>query len=150
MAIFHYFILFYVWVTFCRGASLVAQWDRIHLRTEILQEMGVQSVVLEDPLEKEIATQEYWALAWEAPCPEEAGGLQSTESQRGWCNLATKQQQHNIPLYIYTTSSFSIHLSVTFRTSNLGDFHVQPGDTLNQEAEWALSTAILAFRTGSG
>ena len=62
--------------------SLVAQWERIRLRMRVLQEMGVQSLGQEDPLEKEITTQEYWVLAWEVPWTEEPGWLQSTESQR--------------------------------------------------------------------
>ena len=41
----------------------------------------VQSLVQEDPLEKEMATHSS-TLAWEIPCTEEPGGLQSTGSQR--------------------------------------------------------------------
>ena len=40
-----------------------------------MQEMWVQSLVQEDPLEKEVVTHSS-ILAWEIPLTEEAGGLQ--------------------------------------------------------------------------
>ena len=46
-----------------------------------MQEMRVRSLGWEDPLEKEMATRSS-ILAWEIPWTEEAGGLQSEESQR--------------------------------------------------------------------
>ena len=57
---------------------MVAQWKRICLP---MQEMQVQSLGQEDPLEREMATQSS-ILAWEVPWTEEPGGLQSMESQR--------------------------------------------------------------------
>ena len=45
------------------------------------QEMQLQSLGWEDPLEKEMATH-YSILAWEIPPIEELGGLQSMGSQR--------------------------------------------------------------------
>ena len=45
------------------------------------QEMWVQSLGQEDPLEKEMATY-YSILAWEIPWTEELGGLESMRSQR--------------------------------------------------------------------
>ena len=45
-----------------------------------MQEMQVQSLGWEDPLEKEMATHSS-ILAWEIPCTEESGGLQSTGPQ---------------------------------------------------------------------
>ena len=60
-----------------------------------MQEMQVQSLSCEDPLEKEMATHSS-ILAWEIPWIEEPGGLQSMESQRVRHSLATKQQQHVI------------------------------------------------------
>ena len=57
---------------------MVAQWKRICLP---MQEMQVQSLGEEDPLEREMATQSS-ILAWEVPRTEEPGGLQSMESQR--------------------------------------------------------------------
>ena len=45
-----------------------------------MQEMQVQSLDWEDPLEKEMATHSS-ILAWEIPCTEESGGLQSTGLQ---------------------------------------------------------------------
>ena len=45
------------------------------------QEMGVQSLGGEDPLEKEMATHSS-VLAWRIPWTKEPGGLQSRGSQR--------------------------------------------------------------------
>ena len=52
-----------------------------------MQETQVQSLVREDPLEKEMATQSS-VLAWKTPGTEEPGGLQSLGSQKS----RTKQQ----------------------------------------------------------
>ena len=49
-----------------------------------MQEIWVQSLGQEDPLEKEMATHSS-SLAWDIPWPEEAGGLQSM----GWQKLDT-------------------------------------------------------------
>ena len=46
-----------------------------------MQETRVRSLGREDALEKEMAAQSS-ILAWEIPCTEEFGGLQSVESQR--------------------------------------------------------------------
>ena len=48
------------------------------------QEVQVQSVGGEDPLEQEIATHSS-ILAWKIPWTEEPGGLQSMELQRLGC-----------------------------------------------------------------
>ena len=52
--------------------SLVAQWQSIHLP---MQEMQVQSLGQEDPLEKEMATCSS-ILAWKIPRTEQPSGLQ--------------------------------------------------------------------------
>ena len=57
-----------------------------------MQETWVWSLGQEDPMEKEMATHSS-ILAWEIPCTEEPGGLQSTGSQRVRQDLVTKQQQ---------------------------------------------------------
>ena len=54
--------------------------------------MWVQSLGLEDPLEKDMATHSR-ILAWEIPWTGESGGLQSMGSQRVGHDLAAKQQQ---------------------------------------------------------
>ena len=54
------------------GASQVIQWYRIRLA---MQEMPVQSLSWEEPLEKGMATH-FIILAWEIPWTE-PGGLQS-------------------------------------------------------------------------
>ena len=46
-----------------------------------MQEMWVQSLGWEDPLEKEMATH-FSILAWEIPWTREPGGLESTGLQR--------------------------------------------------------------------
>ena len=54
-----------------------------------MQEMQVQSLHWEDPLEEEMATLSN-ILAWEIPGTEEPGRLQSMGSQRVGHNLAIK------------------------------------------------------------
>ena len=58
------------------GASLTAQWERIHLP---MQEIQVQSLGQEDPLEKEIATHSS-ILDWEVSWTEDPGDPQSMGS----------------------------------------------------------------------
>ena len=53
------------------------------------QEMWVQSLGGEDPLEKEMATHSS-ILAWKIPWTEEPGGLQSMGSQRVGHDRATE------------------------------------------------------------
>ena len=54
-----------------------------------MQEMQVQSLAWEDPLEEEMATHSI-TLAWEIPRTEEPSGLQSRESQRVGHNSGTE------------------------------------------------------------
>ena len=54
------------------------------------QEMWIQSLGQEDPLEKEMATHSS-ILAWEIPWTEEPGRLQSMGHQRVGHDLETKQ-----------------------------------------------------------
>ena len=60
----------------------------------VIQEVQVQSLGWEDPLEKGVVTQ-LSILAWEMPWTEEPGGLQSMGSQRvryeGATNTFTSQ-----------------------------------------------------------
>ena len=51
-----------------------------------MQEKPVQSLVPEDPMEKEMATRSS-ILAWEIPWTEEHGGLQSMGSQKKLRNV---------------------------------------------------------------
>ena len=51
-----------------------------------MQDMWVRSLGWEDPLEKEMATHSS-ILAWEIPCTEKPGGLQSMGSQKSWTQL---------------------------------------------------------------
>ena len=58
--------------------SQAVQWWRIHLP---MQEMWIQALGWEDPLEKEMATHSS-ILAWEILGTEEPDGLQSMGSQK--------------------------------------------------------------------
>ena len=58
-----------------------------------MQELQVQSLGWEDPLEKETATHSS-ILAWRIPWTEEPGGLQSMGSQRVRHNLVTNTYTH--------------------------------------------------------
>ena len=76
MAIVLFYFLFFVFLVFAfhhskLKTSLVAQWLRISLP---MQEMQVQSLVLEDPLEKEMAIHSS-IFAWTIPWTEEPGRL---------------------------------------------------------------------------
>ena len=79
----------YVYVCLYIHKSLVAQTVK---NLPAMQEMQVQSLGQEDPLEKEMATHSS-ILAWEIPQTEEPRELQSMGSQRVRHNLSTKQQQ---------------------------------------------------------
>ena len=84
-----------------------------------IQEMRVQSVEWEDPLEKEMATHSN-ILAWEIPWTEEPDGLQSMGSHRGRHNLATKQRQHMCVLLL-------LLLSLSVMSDFLWPFEHMPG-----------------------
>ena len=58
-----------------------------------MQEMLIRSLGQKEPLEKEMETHSS-ILAWEIPQTEEAGGPQSTGSQRVGYDLGTKQQRN--------------------------------------------------------
>ena len=62
-----------------------------------MQEVWIQALSQEDPLEKKMATH-YSILAWKIPWTEEPGRLQSMGSQRVGHNLAIKQQQQILGL----------------------------------------------------
>ena len=73
-----------MWTTDSLRVSQMAQWQRIHLPVQEIQDTRVQSLGQEDPLEKEMATHSS-ILATEEP-----GGLQSMGLQRVRHDLATK------------------------------------------------------------
>ena len=58
----------------------MAQWLRTYLSVQETQEIRVQSLGWEDPLEEGMATHSS-ILAWRIPQTEEPGKLQSTELQ---------------------------------------------------------------------
>ena len=61
--------------------------DSVVKNPPVQQEMWIQSLVWEDPLEKEMATYSS-ILAWEIPWTEEPGGLESTGSQKSRTHLS--------------------------------------------------------------
>ena len=65
--------------------SQVAQWSRISLPMQKIQDTRVWSLGQEDSLEKEMATHSS-ILAWEIPGTEKPGGLESMGSQRVGCD----------------------------------------------------------------
>ena len=85
--------MFYTFDPSLSGASLVAQ---IIKNLPAVQETWLQSLGLEDPLEKGMTTHSS-ILAWRIPWREESGGLQSMGSQRF---------RHS---WVTNTFSFSLH-----------------------------------------
>ena len=73
----------------CPHPHPVAQWQRLCLQVQDLQEMQFQFLGPEGPLEKEMATHSS-ILAWELPWTEEPGGLQSMGLQRVRYDWATE------------------------------------------------------------
>ena len=73
-------------------ASLMAQWVHNLPEMQETQEVQVQLVGQEDPLEEGMAMHSS-ILDWEFPWREEPGGLQSMGSQGVRHDLAAKQQQ---------------------------------------------------------
>ena len=71
------------------GASLVAQWYRIHLPMQ--ETMRIRSLGQEDPLEEEMVTYSS-ILAWEVPWTEDPGGC-LWGCKRVRHDLETKWQQ---------------------------------------------------------
>ena len=67
----------------------MVQWVKNLLAMQETQEIRVQSLGWEDPLEEGMATHSS-ILAWRIPWTEEPGGLRSIASQRVRHNLATE------------------------------------------------------------
>ena len=127
---------------------------RIHLPVQELQEMRVQPLVGEYPLEEEIATHSS-TLAWEIPWAEEPGGLQSMGSQRIRHDWATKQQppvcylatlagitSRRPPKARWRFSAWLCNLSQGFRGWILGG-------TPKAADSWELHDVRLAHKKGS-
>ena len=71
-----------------------------------MQEMQIQSLGQEDPLEEEMATQSC-ILAWEIPWSEEPGGLQTMVSQRVGHDWVTKHT-HAVSQYFLRSKADSV------------------------------------------
>ena len=94
----------------------MVQWLRICLPIQEMKETKVQSLVLEDPLEKGMATHSS-ILGWKIPWTKEPGRVESRGLQRVRHNLVTKQQQQQLSRSptiseIYPELSVSRRLSV--------------------------------------
>ena len=79
-------------------ASLVVQWQRILLP---MQEMWVQFLAREDPLEEEEMINRSSIPAWEVLWTEEPGGLQSMGSQ-SQAGLSTSHHSNKDSLTVLT------------------------------------------------
>ena len=71
--------------------------------------MRVQSLPLEDPVEKEMATHSN-ILAWRIPWTEEPEGLQSMGLQRIGHDLTTKHHKHI--LYTHTIYIINVYMYI--------------------------------------
>ena len=91
-------------------ASLVAQ--RLKC-LPAMRETWIQSLGLEDPLEKEMATHSS-TLAWRIPWTEEPGGLQSTGSQSVGHDWVTSLSLSYVSIYVYKCvyMYFYVHTSM--------------------------------------
>ena len=76
------------------GLPMVAQWQRILLQMQEMQETPVQSLGWEDFLEEEMATHSSM-LAWRISQTEEPGGLQPIRSQSVRHDWATEHTHHD-------------------------------------------------------
>ena len=76
--------------------------DQIVKNLLAMQETQVQSLVLEDPLEKGMATH-FSILAWRIPRTEEPGGLQSMGSHRVRHDLLTHIKHNKEQLSLTAT-----------------------------------------------
>ena len=79
-----------------------------------MQELQVQSLGQEDPLEEEMATYSR-ILAWEIPWTEEPGGLQSKAWQKSWTRLSDGARSH-----VLCEQSTSQKLSLKFAGQFVG------------------------------
>ena len=84
----------------------MAQWQRVCLPTQGTQEMWVQSLGRDDPLEKEMAMYST-ILAWKTPWTEEPGGLGSIGLQRVEHNLVAEHIAQHINSEKYCTLTFN-------------------------------------------
>ena len=71
-----------------------------------MQEIWVQFLSQEDPLEKEMTTHST-ILAWETSWTEKAGGLQKNSNHQVAKELGTTEQQNNNNSYCYYLANFS-------------------------------------------
>ena len=77
-----------------------------------LQETEIQSLGQEDPLEKEILCSSI--LAWEIPCTEVPGGLQSRGSQKSGTRLQKQTKKMTNDVAIFSCATFSRSLWLIF------------------------------------
>ena len=108
-----------------------------------LQEMQVQSLGREDPLEEEMATHSN-ILAWEIPCTEEPCGLQSMGLQRVGHKWATKQQQQQ--QWKKPPGLFSFAEGPSNSASLVQFFFLEPNETYSLLHNWCCQQLFLPYR----
>ena len=115
-------------------ASLVTQTVK---SPPAVQETQVQSQSWEDPLEKGVATHSS-VLAWEIPCTEEPGGLQSMGLQRVGHNWATNTFISHVCMQVCLRMVMSI---MTLKDSN--QYTTNPFDLTTNPFPWTTLFTIL-------
>ena len=83
-----FFWFTFVWSTFLNGLPRRLRGKESHLPVQEMQEMWVQPLDWEDPLEEEMVIRSS-IRAWKIPRAEEPGGLQSMGLQRVGHDLVT-------------------------------------------------------------
>ena len=112
--------------------------DHMVKNLPVMQETGVQSLGLEDPLEKEMAIHSS-ILAWRIPWTGEPGGLQSMGSQRvghDWVRTCKWLTLH----YYSTTPVIKLET-----TRELFHSHLTPPLLLALPPQWSLDDHIVPF-----
>ena len=126
----------------------MAQWWRIRLPVQEIQERRVWSLGEEDPLVREMATHSS-ILAWRIPQTEEIAGLHSSQSCRVGHNWATEQQQQHNIIYTYTHTYLDrkLHfpLPVLMKGKQLGVGNFRPISELGWESasDWKRKNSFL-------
>ena len=104
------------------GAFLVAQWSRICLPMEEMQETRVPSLLKKDLLEEEMATHSS-ILAWKIPWIEKPGGQQSRGvSKESYLTVRMHTHTHTHTHTHYALSTVSQGYSEGHWTGNIRKF----------------------------
>ena len=114
-------------------ASRLPQWQRSCLAMQETEEMWVQSLGWEDPLEKEITTHSS-NLAWEIPWAEEVGMLHSMGLQRLGHDLVTESTHiYFLNYFFWMIEKHEESEKSSFSTNSFGDFLKEIGKLLCED-----------------